>query len=97
MSITDNAVTMNIPKLNPQNFLPWKRQVIIILKLRGIHQALSMQVDEMVDMQATMILLNAMDDAHRIHVQAEPTAMAIMKSLERQYQDSSAASKQTDQ
>lgn len=96
MTITnnDNVATMNISKLNTQNFPPWKRQITIILKLEALYHAIiDENVDEVTDMQATMISLNAMDDAHRIQVQAENTAKTIMSSLERQYHDTSAASK----
>lgn len=90
----DRVATHSIPKLNGSNFLPWKRQISIMLKLKGLQEALvNDNVNEVIDMNAVMILLSAMDDSHRIEVQAESTAKAIMKSLERQYQDSSAASK----
>lgn len=83
-----------IPKLNNQNFLPWKRRVTILLRLKGLQSTLvEDNTDEIKDMQAIMILLNLMDDALRIQVQAEPAAKLIMASLERQYDDTSAASK----
>ena len=86
--------TTNIQKLNGANFLPWRRQVKIVLKLREIEQALEDgEVDDTADMQATLILLETMDDAHRLQVQAEVTAREIMNCLERQYDNRSMANK----
>lgn len=86
--------TTNMQKLNGTNFLPWKRQVEIILTLRGLIQALTDdEVDGRTDMQATLVLLESMDDAHRIQVQAETSAKAIMGNLKRQYADTSANNK----
>lgn len=86
--------TTNIQKLNGNNFLPWKRQVTILLKLRKLEKALTEdEVDEITDMQAVLILLETMDDSHKIQVQAEETARAIMLSLERQYANNTVSNK----
>lgn len=45
------------------------------------------------DMQAVLILLETMDDAHKIQVQAEETSRDIMKALERQYENNSISNK----
>lgn len=84
--------TASIQKLNGKNFLPWKRQVMIVLKLRGLADAITQDgVEERTDMQATLILLETMDDVHKIQVQAELTAKAIMASLEIQYANATVA------
>lgn len=80
----------SIQKLNGADILPWKRQISIILKLRGLLNAISDEdVDETKDMKAVLLLLETMDEAHKIQVQAEPTARKIMLSLEQQYASSS--------
>lgn len=84
----------SIQKLNGKNYLPWKRQVTIILKLRGLEQAIRDEgVPEVMDLQATLLLLEAMDDSHKLQVQAEPTAKAIIANLDRQYANRSHATK----
>lgn len=86
--------TAGIQKLNGENYLPWRRQVSIVLKLRGLSSAIECEgVAEHVDLQAILILLDAMDDGHRLQVQAEATAYAIMKNLDRQYANRSLATK----
>lgn len=73
------ASGLNMTKLNVDNFLPWKRQVTIALTLRGLERAiLDDDVPAMTDMGATMVLLDCMDDSHKLQVQAEPTAKKIM-------------------
>lgn len=86
--------TASIQKLNGSNFLPWKRQIEIIFTLKGLEKALSQdEVDRKLDMQAILILLGTMDDAHKIQVQAEPSAKAIMKNLELQHANTSISNK----
>ena len=66
----------------------------IILTLRGLESALTGDIkDARVDMQAILVLLETMDEAHRIQVQAEPTAKDIMTCLETQYENRSLANK----
>lgn len=65
-----------------------------MLELRGLLHALTDAVIERkVDMQAALVLLESMDDRHRIQVQAEATARDIMNNLQRQYADTSANNK----
>lgn len=89
-----DSKTAGITKLSGKNFLPWRRQVLMILKLRGLEKAITEEtVDENTDMMAMLILLETMDEGHQIQVQAETTAKQIMDSLSRQYADESATSK----
>lgn len=86
--------TNSIQKLIGQNFLPWKRQVVIVLKLKGLEDALTKEdPDEIIDMQAILILLETMDNSHKLQVQSETSARKIMQSLDRQYANMSAANK----
>lgn len=49
----------------------------------GPHQAIEgVSVREVVYIQATMILLNGMDDSHRIRDQSEETTRSTIKSLQ---------------
>lgn len=82
--------TASIQKLNGKNFLPWKRQVMIVLELRKLDQAIHTdEVSKTVQGQATLVLLETMDDSHKLQVSAEPTARLILKNLERQYANQS--------
>lgn len=91
---TASFSTTGIQKLTGENFLPWKRQVSIVLKLRGLNRAVEApEAPESVDLQAVLVLLETMDDAHKLQVQAEPSAYAIMRNLDRQYANRSAANK----
>lgn len=85
--------TASIQKLDGTNFLTWKRQICAILKLRGLSKALTEDVDEEVDLKATLVLLETMDNNHKLQVQTETTAKSIMTTLERQYADTSASNK----
>lgn len=73
--------TANIQKLNRNNFLPWKRQVEIILKLRNLQAAIAEDgtPDERTDMAAVLVLLGTTDEEHRIQVQAEPSAKHMLR------------------
>lgn len=87
-------LTAGIQKLNGKNFLPWLRQIKIALKIYGLYETIENDmVDTMKDMQATLILLGAMDDSHKLQVQSERSAKKIVDGLARQYCSASAASK----
>lgn len=87
-------LTTEIKPLTGQNYLPWKRQITILSKLNGLESALtSDKPGSHNDMAATLLLIEAMDDAHQEQVEAEPSAKAIMASLERQYANRSVATK----
>lgn len=93
MCKSNNSVQTTISKLNGKNFLPWKRQITIILKLKGLEKTINEdeEIDEKQDMQATLLLLGAMDEAHANQLQSEPSTKAIMDSLYRQYANRSEA------
>lgn len=44
-------------------------------------------------MKATLILLETMDDEHKIQVQAEPRAIDIIRNLDLQYENATASNK----
>lgn len=90
----DAAAIKMVPKLNGKNFLAWKRSIIMVLKLKGLIEAVNNeQVDEITDINAMLTLMSTMNDEHKLQVQSEPNAKAMMRNVERQYADSSAASK----
>jgi len=61
-----SVVVSGITKLNGRNFRTWKEMISILLRLRGISKAVSDDdVDEMIDLQAKLALLEAMDESHR--------------------------------
>lgn len=88
-----NLINTTIQKLKGDNYLPWKRQITILLKLKGLGQALHDGAPEEIDMQSILIVLEAMDDSHRLQVQSESTAKAMLDNVERQYADRSLPSK----
>jgi len=66
----------------------------IILKLHGLEKVLSdVAVDELSDMQATLILLSSMNNDLKLQVQSEQSARDILAYLDRQYADRSEATK----
>lgn len=69
-----NTINTTTQKLKGDNYLPWKRQITILLKLKGLEKALEEDCPANIDMQAILIILEAMDDSHRLQVQAEETA-----------------------
>lgn len=87
-------LTTSMIKLNTENFLPWKRQIEIVLTLRGLDIALTQDhVDRRIDMQAMLVILESLDDC--IQVQAKSTAKDIVRVLQQQYADNSANNKHT--
>lgn len=91
---TLNDMNITVQRLDGTNFLPWSRQIKLLLKIKKLDRALfDPEVDEEMDNRAVLILLDAMDTAHKIQVQAEVTARQIMSCLERQYANASAANK----
>lgn len=65
---------------------------MIILKLRKLDKALNdANVDEDMYRRAILVLLKSMDADPKLQVQAEPTAKAIMASLECQYANAGSA------
>lgn len=91
--------TAGVPKLNEKNFLPWRRQVTLVLRLRGLEKALTMQkiaYDEdqrIINDKAVLLLLETMDEEHRMLYHNEEWASDIMEALESSYADRSAANK----
>lgn len=65
------VVMSTIQKLKGDNYLLWKRQITILLKLKGLERALEEECPANIDMQ---VILEAMDDSNRLRVQAEETA-----------------------
>lgn len=86
--------TANIQKLNGTNFTAWRREVEMVLKLRGLKKALETEdCDERIELQAMLVLLETMDHNHKMQVQTEKTAKSIMEFMVSQYEDSSAINK----
>lgn len=82
----------NVTKLNGKNFRTWKEMVMIILQLRGLSNAVKGDiVDENTNLQAKLILLEAMDESHRAQVMGCIKAKEVMQRLELIYADNSAA------
>lgn len=77
------VVMSTIQKLKGDNYLPWKRQITIPLKLKGLERAIEEECPANIDMQAILIILEAMDDSHRLQVQAEETAKAMLANIDR--------------
>ena len=67
--------TASVEKLDGTNYLPWKRQVNITLKLQCPDKVQTLvqgeDVEELIDMQAVLFLLSCMNDDHKLQVQAE--------------------------
>ena len=64
-----NNVTTNIQKLDGSNYLPWKRQVSVVIKLQGLERAINGEgASETEDMQATLILLGCMHHDHKLQL-----------------------------
>lgn len=86
--------TNNIQKLNGTNFLAWKRQIEMVLELRGLSDTIICdRVDRRLDLQASLLLLETMDIEHQNFVQAESTARGMMDVLNREYADKTEANK----
>lgn len=83
--------TTNIPKLDGKKFQSWKEMIDIILRLRGLGGALTREVDELIDLQARLLLLETMDESHRIQVRGCAKAKDIMERLIQVYADRSAS------
>lgn len=73
--------TLNVPKLNKNDYQNWREMIGIILKLRGLGQALVTEVDEITDLQARLVLLGTMDESHRTQVRGLTTAKLIMRTI----------------
>lgn len=95
---TSSSTSINksakIVKLTSDNYLNWKRQILIVLELRGLLQAIEEDdVPRNMELQAKLALLESMDSSHQSLVGPEETAKGIMSHLEREYANNNAANK----
>lgn len=92
VSTLGNNVTIRPPKLNGNNFRIWKTMIPGVLKLRGLEaKALGTESDEMKDIMAKLLIMEALDETHQAQVEALPTASAILNRLSKSYADATAA------
>jgi len=88
----NNVTVSGITKLNGKNFRTWKEMIGIVLQLRGLSKAITMeQVEETINLQAKLALLESMDESHRAQVMGCQTAREVMSRLELIYADNSSA------
>lgn len=91
-SVRPMITTANLPKLDGSNFASWSDMITIHLKLRGLADATTNDVvDEIVDLQAKLVLLETMDESHRGQVRGCNTAKEMMQRLKLVYADKGAA------